>query len=206
MQPIGLRERKKVATKDALSQAALELALERGLHAVTADAIAEAADVSPRTFHNYFSSKEDAVLSTLDKMVHGVVESFIARDRAEPVLDSLEAVLIELVESSGLDRIVAVTRLMAQHPTLIARQVATFDRTSDALLAEIGRRTGTDPAVDLYPRLVYHASTSVARAVVELHMTNNESDTAPTRRSLAAAIHDGFTQLRRGLPQPAVTN
>jgi AcrR family transcriptional regulator len=202
-----LRERKKVATKEALSKAALELATERGLHAVTAEAIAEAADVSTRTFHNYFSSKEDAILFALDKMVHDLVESFIARDPAEPILDSLEAVSIEFVESAGgLDRMVAVTRLMTEHPTLIARHVATFDSTSEVMLAEIGRRTGTDPAVDLYPRLVYHASAAIARAVVEQYTTTSGSADAPTRPSLADAVHDGFTQLRSGLPPPAFTD
>lgn len=50
---------------------------------------------------------------------------------------------IDFVESEGaLDRMVAITRLMAEHPALIARHVAVYDTTSDALLAEIGRRTG----------------------------------------------------------------
>jgi AcrR family transcriptional regulator len=198
----GLRERKKVATKEALSQAALDLTIERGLDAATADAIAERADVSPRTFHNYFSSKEDAVLFALEKMASGFVEAFAARDPDESVLESLEAVVVGFVESDdAFDRMVAVTRLMAEHPALIARHVATLDTTSDPMLAEIGRRTGTDPAVDLYPRIVFHAANAVGRAVVELHITN-ESDAAPSRQALVAAVHEGFAQLRRGLPEP----
>lgn len=201
MRSVGLRERKKIASKDALSRAALELAIERGLPGATAEAIAEVANVSTRTFHNYFSSKEDAILFVLEKAVRGFVEAFAARDAAEPVLDSLEAVQIDFVESEGaLDRMVAITRLMAEHPALIARHVAVYDTTSDALLAEIGRRTGTDPAVDLYPRLVYHAANAVGSAVMQLHV--NTSDATPTGRPLAAAVRDGFSQLRRGLPQP----
>jgi len=199
---VGLRERKKVATKDALSRAALELAAERGLHGATSEAIAEAADVSTRTFHNYFSSKEDAILFVLEKTVHRFVDAFTQRDPGEPVLDSLEAVLIEFVEADGeFDRMVAVTRLMAEHPTLIARHVAVYDTTSDALLAEIGRRTGTDPNADLYPRLVYHAANAVCRSAVELHI-GRESDAATTRDSLAATVREGFRELRHGLPQP----
>jgi AcrR family transcriptional regulator len=196
---VGLRERKKLATKEALSRAALELATERGLYGVTADAIAEAADVSTRTFHNYFSNKEDAILFMLEKAVHGLVEAFTHRDSTEPVLDSLEAVLVSLVESGGeFDRMVAVTQLMAEHPTLIARHVAVYDTTSGALLAEIGRRTGTDPNVDLYPRLVYHAANAVGRSAVELHI-DQESGSATTRQSLATMVREGFGHLRRGL-------
>src|SRR3546814_18447625 len=59
-EPSDLRSRKKLATYRALAHAARELTAERGLEAVTVDDIAAAADVSPRTFFNYFSSTEQA--------------------------------------------------------------------------------------------------------------------------------------------------
>jgi AcrR family transcriptional regulator len=59
----GLRERKKQATRDALRTAALRLALERGPDNLRVDDIAEAAGVSPRTYNNYFSSREQAIVA-----------------------------------------------------------------------------------------------------------------------------------------------
>lgn len=200
---IGLRARKKSATKEALGRAALDLAIERGLDAITAESIAEAADVSTRTFHNYFSCKEDAVLFELDKATQHLVEAFADRSPEEPVLDSLQAVQVEFVESAaGFERMIAVTRLMAGHPTLIAQHVAHQDSTSQAMLAEIGRRTGTDPDTDLYPRLVYHIAGAIALAVIEQHIN---AGATLSRRVLADAVREGFAQLKQGLPQPEPT-
>lgn len=199
---MGLRERKKIATKDALSQAALSLAIEHGLDHVTADLIAARAQVSTRTFHNYFAHKEQAILFILEKGVRGVIESFTHRDPDEPVLDSFEALFMELVDSqSEFDRMIAVTRLMAEHTTLFAHHVAVYDLTSDALLNEIGRRTGTDPAVDMYPRLVFQCANAVVRAATELHI-GTDFGTEAKRTMIIDAVRDGFARLRLGLPQP----
>jgi AcrR family transcriptional regulator len=63
--PVGLRERKKTATRQALHEAAVRLAVERGVDNVTIEAIADAASVSRRTFSNYFAGKEQALATQL---------------------------------------------------------------------------------------------------------------------------------------------
>ncbi|RIX26527.1 TetR family transcriptional regulator [Amnibacterium setariae] len=65
----GLREQKRIATKRALQLALLQLALERGFDNVTVEEVAQAAQVSTRTFFNYFASKEEALTAP-----HGPVE------------------------------------------------------------------------------------------------------------------------------------
>ena len=88
----SLRERKKAETRTALSQAVLRLALERGLDAVTADDIAAAANVSVRTFHNYFGTKEEALVAAWRSEFQVYVEALRDRPADEPILASLEHV------------------------------------------------------------------------------------------------------------------
>src|SRR5215813_10140300 len=57
----GLRQRKRRETRAALNQVAMRLCIQRGWENVTVDDIAAAANVSPRTFRNYFSTKAEAV-------------------------------------------------------------------------------------------------------------------------------------------------
>ncbi|MGC0419282.1 TetR family transcriptional regulator [Embleya sp. AB8] len=61
--PVGLRERKKIKTRQAIRREAYRLFREHGYEATTVDQIAEAAEISPSTFFRYFPSKEDVVLT-----------------------------------------------------------------------------------------------------------------------------------------------
>lgn len=61
----GRRERKKLATRDALRHAALELFVDRSFASVTVEEVCERADVATSTFFRHFATKEDVVLSDL---------------------------------------------------------------------------------------------------------------------------------------------
>lgn len=196
MSESGLRERKKQETRTALRRAALDLALRDGYDAVTVDAIAEAANVSPRTFRNYFSSKEDAVLSLLAEVEQRHADTFLDRPLDEPLLDSLEAAAIDALQSGpDAERAMTATRLIAEHPALTAHAAAVDRRASEQVLHEIARRLGRDPDTDLLPRLVFHASRAVAASAVELLAHG-----AATPDSAGELIRQGFSQLRKGLP------
>jgi AcrR family transcriptional regulator len=90
----GLRERKKLATREALSLAALRLALEHGPNNVRVDDIANAAGVSPRTYNNYFSSREQAIVAavTAERALR-----IAAALRARPATEPLDRAVIDTV-------------------------------------------------------------------------------------------------------------
>src|SRR5438105_15204457 len=88
----SLRERKKLATRRLLRRTALDLVAERGFAHVTVEDIAEAADVSPRTFFNYFPSKEAALFDSDPSRWAKIHDRIVNQDQGQPVLDVLREV------------------------------------------------------------------------------------------------------------------
>src|SRR5829696_395971 len=195
--PLGRRERKKLATHRALATAARELALERGLDGVTVEEIAEAADVSVRTFFNYFSCKEEALVG-IDP---GVLEELGAalRDRPadETPLEALQAVLV-----SGLDGVEGAVRrwslrteLVRRHPALLPRHLAALAEIEEALVAALADRLGTDAGTDPFPSVAVAAAMGVMRAAV------GSWEDSGRRGSLESAVDVAFASLASGLPR-----
>jgi len=65
----GLRARKKERTRATITRVALELFARDGFAATTLAAIAEGADVSPRTVSTYFPSKEGIVFAAYEESI-----------------------------------------------------------------------------------------------------------------------------------------
>jgi AcrR family transcriptional regulator len=127
----GLREQKKTATRKALRDAALRLALQDGPDNVRVDDIAEAAGVSPRTYNNYFGSREQAIVAAItaeresrigaavaarpgnvrlaDAITEAVVEQYAAPDE-----NAREAILL-VTTSPALRRAFIGTTAAVQH-------------------------------------------------------------------------------------------
>ncbi|ABM11232.1 MULTISPECIES: TetR family transcriptional regulator [Mycolicibacterium] len=72
----SLRERKKTRTRETVRREAFRLFELNGYAQTTVDQIAEAADVSPRTFFRYFPTKESVLFS--DDLLTPIIEAFLA--------------------------------------------------------------------------------------------------------------------------------
>ncbi|SCX94477.1 TetR/AcrR family transcriptional regulator [Paracoccus tibetensis] len=98
-----LRERRRRQTADDIQRAALRLALRCGFEALTTEAIAAEAGVSPRTFFNYYANKQAALLGRPPRMDADEACWIVHSDA--PLLDDLVALLTGLVEDGArLDR------------------------------------------------------------------------------------------------------
>src|SRR5205085_1484505 len=87
--PVGLRERKKAETREALAQAGLRLFAERGYDETTLHDIAEAAGVSTRTIFAYFPGKEDILFSTFAKLRDALARALAERPPGQDALTTL---------------------------------------------------------------------------------------------------------------------
>lgn len=198
----GLRERKKRATRAALGRAALRLAEERGWDKVTVEAIATEADVSIRTFFNYFSSKEEAAMADTEDRIARVVAELRARPAEESVLDSMRHALVDGLDmrEDNLNEWVAQLRLTRRTPSLYPYFVARQEEAERELVSVIADRTGTDPEHDLYPNLV--VAVFIGAAKVAIRIWTEQRHSAP----LATLISEALQQLSRGLPEPGKQN
>src|SRR6202035_1020 len=98
----GLRERKKQQTREALSWAALRLAVDRGFDGVLVEDIAAEAGVSPRTFNNYFASKAEAISARHLDRARMTADLLAARPADEPLWPALTAAVLSRA-GSGQD-------------------------------------------------------------------------------------------------------
>ncbi|MGW1118791.1 TetR/AcrR family transcriptional regulator [Streptomyces tanashiensis] len=158
--PAGLRERKKQATREALREAALRLAVERGPDQVRVEDIAEAAGVSPRTYNNYFASREQAIVSavTADREAR-IAAAVTAGPAGVRLADAVTEAVVEQYANAGEREQQALLLITAR----TALRDAFLDATADIeppLTAAIAERLG-----DAEARTARVLAASVAAAV-----------------------------------------
>lgn len=200
----GLRERKKADTRRALSDAALDLAFERGLENVTREDIANLVGVSLRTFNNYFNGKFEALgYRQAERMRRGVA---LLRQRPadEPLWTSITHVVLETLESDFGDvrdeknwvpsrQELAEVRKLLMNPQV---RNAVPNQLFDEWIAAVAERTGTDPDRDLYPRLVVAVVRAIGDAAAEAYVR------AEPPVAITELIRAGFAAVSAGMPEP----
>lgn len=143
---LGLRERKKIKTREAIRDATYALIREQGYDATTIEQIADRAEVSPSTVFRYFPTKEDIVLT--DEYDPLMLEELRTRPADEPWMDSLRHVLRMSLDSMMAEDPEAVrmrAHLGLQVPAVRSRMVESMSATGRMLRGAIAERTGLDP-------------------------------------------------------------
>lgn len=187
--PDGLRERKKRAVRANLSAIALRHAIERGVSQVRVEDIAAEADVSPRTFNNYFPSKEAAIVGGAIIRAERFCEILGGQPGGQPLHEALRNTAITLFEDEPDRDWTARARLIRAEPTLFAEAAKADMAIEQRIAAEVGRRTGADPATRLAPRLAAATVVAAIHAAVEFWLDAGHG-------TLKEAIGQAMSQFR----------
>jgi AcrR family transcriptional regulator len=166
----SLRARLRDQTRRELALAALELASSRGIANLRVPDIAAAAGVSPRTFNNYFSSKEAAIAWPATLRAERAALSLMARPQEEALSTAIFAALLESHEQSGSDALPSgwlerFRTLVGQEPALLGEYLKASDAGERALAEAIRARTGAAED-DLRSKVLAAMVVSAERAAV----------------------------------------
>lgn len=195
MSATGLRERKKVATRQALYEAAVRLAIAQGADKITVEAIADEAGVSRRTFSNYFANKEEALLHGYRERMGGLIAEVRARPAGEAPWAALTRAAAEFYRRSGdLDPgWVAQTRLVRAQPALLAQQLNTLAALEREVSAEVAARQSEPDPAGIRARMAAAAFMAALRVALDVWLDAPAEATLGdlVGRALAEAGH-GF--------------
>ena len=193
----GRRDRKKQQTRAALVAAALRLVDERGLERVTVEEISDAADVSSRTFFNYFATKDEAIIGDPfvdDREMRARLESIPAD---VPIVEALLLAFSPATAAIQADQEIWFTRIriIDNNPMLLPALLARGAPAERKFIATIADRVGAGPD-SAYPQV---AAAVIAAAFRTALMRWAACDGA---RPLFELVHEAFGMVAAGLAEP----
>jgi AcrR family transcriptional regulator len=191
---LGLRERKKIKTREAIRAATYGLIKEQGYDTTTIEQIAERAEVSPSTVFRYFPTKEDIVLT--DEYDPLMLEELRARPADEPWMDSVRHVMrmaTEALMAEDPEVIRMRAHLAARVPAVRSRMVESMSETGRLLRTALAERSGLDPD-SLEVRV---CAMSLVGGLMEANMTWAENG---FKDDLATMLDRALDVLEHGLP------
>lgn len=187
----GRRERKKLETQRTLISAASDLVGERGLDGVTVEEIADVAGVTSRTFFNYFSCKEEAVVAYDPVILTELANQVRDRPAEEGPTDALLAVL---VTGDRTNEIIASWEerqaMVSRHPRLLPHRLAAMQQVEVTLTQVLAERAHIDPDDDPQLRMLVAGVLATARAGVGWWSRSDRS------RSLSSVLLEAFDLIR----------
>ena len=143
----GLRERRKQETRQAISNVATQMFVDRGFDEVTIAEVADAAGVAKMTVTNYFPRKEDLVLDRAEAIERHLADVIAARAPGESMLAAIRRDYAEAVARAevtlGLSS-PAFAAMILGSPVLVGRVREMLDRREQLLGDAIAAETGTD--------------------------------------------------------------
>ncbi|GAA3761046.1 TetR family transcriptional regulator [Plantactinospora mayteni] len=151
----GLWARSRQRAYDEITEVAMDLFLANGFAQTTIDEIVAVAGISRRSFFRYFGTKEDVVLDHF--IADGAVlrAALERRPDGEDIWAALRGAVFSLAgEVPDEERLLAVSRMMYETPSLRARSMEKHLHWYDHLAPEVERRLGAGAGGKLRARAI----------------------------------------------------
>jgi len=200
----GLRQRKRRETRAALSRAAMRLCMRRGgWENVTVDDIAAAANVSPRTFRNYFSTKAEAVAAMHLERMLCIADELRARPADEPLWTAITNSVCAQFEPPGKkgEEVMDASRWMERirfiftEPAIHGEVLKASASAQGELAKAIAERIGATRANELYPQLVAAVVVAVVGVVSSRWLSDGPSGSiVPLMRAAFDLVAAGLSE------------
>jgi AcrR family transcriptional regulator len=201
----GRRERKKRQTRQAISDVATDLFIERGFDAVTVADVAKAADVAVQTVFNHFPTKEDLFFDETGWWI-GPAEAIRQASPGEDVVEALKLHYLqeirERLQAGHLATWAAFSRTISESPALMARRRRNAEEMEELIVAALQERD--EELTPLMAQLIaaqYAAAQKVLEAELARHVPEKPSEVQleTANAGLEKTIGEVFAVLRRGL-------
>lgn len=193
---IGLRERKKARTREALQEAAMGLFSRHGFDHTTIEEIAEACEVSPRTFFRYFPTKEDVLFADAEARRERLLAVIADRPPAEVPFVALCESMRTLADDYRHDRdaLVARSKVVAESPHLQAYKAEHQHGWESEVVDVLTRRALADgtPVSRTELELVTAVATAALRVTLDAWVADS------TTTDLGALLDHAFARLAAG--------
>ncbi len=197
---LGLRDRKRIETRRRIAESARSLALEHEIDHTTIEQIAARADVSPRTFFNYFDSKEDAVLghTELDLSAEALA-SHLEAVAGEPAAQAVVDLAFLVFGDTFADESERTARkeLVVRFPQLMRRQINRMTSVSEAMVGAVRTVLERDPAWGPEAATPQAAEMLLGMCMTALRTAARDEDTSPdaVRSRMVALIRDTASRI-----------
>ena len=204
---LGLRERKKLRTRQLIADTAMRMFAERGFDAVPVTAVARAAEVSEATVFNYFPTKEDLVYRGMEAFEGELLAAVRDRPAGETIVAAFGQIVLQprgfLAEpdEDAVRYLIAVANMIAASPALLARERDILDQYTESLAALIAEDTAAEPG-DLRPWVVARALIGIHQSLIQLvrrRLAEGQVNAADVAREVVTRGRQALEQLEQGL-------
>ena len=198
-EPLGLRERKKLRTRETIERVALELFAQRGFQETTIREIADRAEVAPRTVSMYFPVKEELVFTDHAALFDELERRLGDRSADETAADALRAWIMAVLadDQAELDKTRCRRQLIESDHALRVYERGLTERAEQLIAGAVATDLGL-PTDDLVPRMV-GAATMAALDALRDDAADEDLPPAEYRRRALELVDQAMTFVGAGI-------